>query len=317
MGVARMKRTGRVIVVGSYVAGLTIRAARLPTPGETVIGHEFDSGPGGKGSNQAVQARRLGCETELVARIGRDALGDAARELWSDEGIGTRFIKIDPEAPTGVAFILLDELGSNSIVVYPGANASLTASDVDNIAGALTPDDVVVSQQEVPVEAVARAMELGRQAGAMTILNPAPARQLSPEVLGNVDVLTPNASEGRIMLGLEPDAPADPQDIAAHLVEMGVGAVVLTLGADGALMVDRNGALLIPATQVDVVDTTGAGDAFTGTLAAMLAMGATLEDAAHASAVAGALACTAIGVIPALPDLAALRKRRATSSSRN
>jgi ribokinase len=300
---------GRVIVVGSYVAGLTIRADRLPVIGETLIGTEFDNGPGGKGSNQAVQARRLGCEVEMVARIGRDTFGAVAERLWADEDVGTHFVARDDEAPTGVAFIMLDRTGANSIVVYPGANSLLSAADVERGARGLAPGDVVVAQQEIPEAPVAQAMRMGRVAGATTILNPAPARAVRADVLANVDILTPNASEARVLLGLDPAAQVDTREIGMRLLAKGAGTVVLTLGGEGAMVVTPDGAEEIPPATVDVVDTTGAGDAFTGTLAAMLASGMDLVDAVRASAIAGALACTALGVIPALPDLVAIQAR--------
>jgi ribokinase len=306
---------GRVIVVGSYVAGLTIRADRLPVVGETLIGTEFDNGPGGKGSNQAVQARRLGSEVEMVARIGRDAFGAAADRLWAAEGVGTRFVAHDDAAPTGVGFITLDRDGANSIIVYPGANDRLTATDVDLVAGSVRPADVVIAQQEIPEAAVARAMRLGREAGALTILNPAPARPAAEGLLANVDLLVPNASEARVMLGLPPTAAVQASELGARLVAMGAATVIVTLGGDGAVIVTGHGTLVISPELVDVVDSTGAGDAFSGTLAAMLARGMSVVEAAKFASVAGALACTAIGVIPALPTLAALQARASVEGS--
>lgn len=300
---------GRVIVVGSYVAGLTIRTDRLPVAGETLIGREFDHGPGGKGSNQAVQASRLGASVEMVARIGRDAFGARADSLWEAEGVGTRFVARDEDAPTGIGFIILDATGANSIIVFPGANDRLSASDVDRPLDGIGAGDVVVAQQEIPEAPVARAMHLGRAAGATTILNPAPARPVPRGLLAEVDILTPNGPEARVMLGLDPVAELDSREIGARLLATGPRTVVLTLGAEGALIVSADGTEAVAPEPVEVVDATGAGDAFTGTLAAMLARGLTLSDAVRASAVAGALACTALGVIPALPDAAALGAR--------
>lgn len=302
--------SGRVVVIGSYVAGLTVRSERLPAPGETLLGEEFDLGPGGKGSNQAVQVARMGMPVEIVANVGTDAWGDDAIALWDAEGVGTAHVVRVAELPTGVAFILLDRAGGNSIIVYPGANAMLTGDVVAGLDLAIGPGDVVLAQLEISADAASAALRLGRGAGATTILNPAPVRPLPTEVLATVDVLTPNATEGRVLAGLAPEASIEPGELVGRLLDLGVGAVVLTLGEEGALVADAEGITPIPPLSVDAVDSTGAGDAFTGALAAEILAGQSLREAAATAAIAGALACTELGVVPGLARRAVIEERR-------
>jgi ribokinase len=291
-----------VTVVGSFVVGLTLRAPRFPVRGETLLGTDFDMGPGGKGSNQAVGAARLGAKSYLVARIGMDSFGEMAVRLYAEEGVDTAHLHRSGERNTGVGFITLDAEGNNHIVLDPGANMLLSPADVDDAEARIAASDVVLSVLEIPAETAGHAMRLARRHGALAILNPAPATWLDDDVLRDVDVLTPNASELRILLGLPPDDETDALALARRLQERGVRNLVVTLGAEGALVVCEDGVSEhIPCAEVAVVDSTGAGDAFTSALAVALAEGNTLADAARFAACAGALACTALGVIPSLP----------------
>ncbi|HXG39704.1 MAG TPA: ribokinase [Candidatus Limnocylindrales bacterium] len=291
---------GRVIVVGSYAVGLTIQTDAFPVPGETRRGWGYAEGPGGKGSNQAIGAARLGTEAVLVAYLGDDRFGHDALRMYAEEGVDASRVRLVPGATTGVGFIVIDRAGQNIIVLDPGANTLLDVEAVEAIAPEVRADDVVLSQLEIRPEAALAAMAVGRRAGARTILNPAPAAHL-PSDLGSVDVLTPNQSELRILVGRRPDDPADDAMLANTLLKRGVGTVVVTRGSDGALTVDRDGVVPVPAPQVDVVDSTGAGDAFNAALAAGLARGEPLLDAVRSAVVAGALACTRLGVVPSLP----------------
>lgn len=309
-----------VTVVGSFAVGLTLRADRFPVKGETLLGRDFDMGPGGKGSNQAVQAARLGADVEFVARIGQDDFGEIATRLYAQEGVGTTFLLRTPERNTGVGFILLDAHGDNMIVLDPGANALLSPADVERAQERIRRSQVVITQLEIPVETAGRALELARASGVISILNPAPATRVPPAILANADIVTPNETELRILLGHRPDDPiasdtlsrkmpiptevrnsVSSLDLCHQLLEMGVQWVVLTRGSQGALIVSRDGYHEIPARAVQVVDSTGAGDAFNGTLATALASGLPLESAVRRAVAAGALACTKLGVIPALP----------------
>jgi ribokinase len=296
----------KVCVIGSFAVGLSLRAERWPAAGETVLGRDFDQGPGGKGSNQAVQVARLGGAVELVACVGRDVFGDSAFELYKAEGVGTTYLRRASQSNTGVGLIVLDPQGSNRIVLDPGANSLLGPGDVESARQALIESSVVMTQLEIPLDAAAAAVRVGRAVGARTLLNPAPARALERDVLEAVDVLTPNQTEARLLAGLAPEDPGSDADVARRLLDLGAGAVVMTRGPEGALVVDPGGMLAVPSHDVEVVDSTGAGDAFNGALAVALAEGDDLAAAASRAVAAGALACTKLGVIPSLPTRAEL-----------
>lgn len=291
----------RVTVVGSFAVGLTLRAERFPVKGETLLGRDFDMGPGGKGSNQAVQAARLGAEVEFVARLGQDNFGAIGAALYKAENVGTTYLVQTDERNTGVGFIILNAQGDNIIVLDPGANALFSPDDVERARERIQTSHAVITQLEIPVATAGHALKLAREANVISILNPAPATRVPPEVLKNADIVTPNETELRIMLGRAPDANVNSIDLCDELVQIGVQRVILTRGARGAMIVTRDGFLNMPAMQVKVVDTTGAGDAFNGTLATYLASGMPLEPAVRHAVAAGALACTKLGVIPALP----------------
>lgn len=291
----------KVAVVGSFVVGLTLRADRFPITGETVLARDFDMGPGGKGSNQAVQIARLGTDVEFVGVLGSDDFARIATDLYQAEGVGTTHTVRTADRNTGVGFIILDDSGDNRILLDPGTNDAFTPAHVDAAADAFAESAVVLAQLEIPAETALAGMKAGKAAGCTTILNPAPARPVPREMFGFVDVLTPNQTEARILLGLPPDDPYDDLALCERLRALGTGTIVMTRGERGAVIVDANGATQIEAFSVEVTDTTGAGDAFNGALAAGLAKGERLEAAARHAAAAGALACTKLGVIPALP----------------
>ena len=295
----------KITVVGSFAVGLTLRAPRFPVKGETLIGSDFDMGPGGKGSNQAVGAARLGAESHLVAVVGVDLFGDVGVNLYRQEGVGITHLRRTTERNTGVGFILLNAEGDNEIVLDMGANHLLSPEDVDRAEDLIASSDVVLSVLEIHARTAARAMALARKHGVTSVLNPAPAQPLDDGLLAQVDVLTPNESELRILCGLAPDDPADTLELAHRLQQRGVRQLVVTRGDEGALVVAADGATTqVLGKRVTVVDTTGAGDAFTCALAVALAEGKPLLDAARFAAGAGALACTRLGVIPALPTRA-------------
>lgn len=296
--------TARIIVVGSFAVGLTLRAPRFPVAGETLLAYDFDQGPGGKGSNQAVQASRMGAEVEFVGVVGADAFGDMGRALWASEGVGTEWLRVTEDVSTGVGFIMLDDTGENRILLDPGANNLLSPDDVAAAAPAISRADVMLTQLEVPVPAAAAALRIAREAGVTTVLNPAPARQLPDWKQLRADVVTPNASEACSMLGLDPDAEVGLEELGRGVVELGFATAVVTGGERGSVTVTDGSVRPREAWPTRVVDSTGAGDAFSGTLAAALAAGSRLEDAVDAASIAGALACTRLGVIPSLPRAA-------------
>lgn len=290
-----------VIVVGSYAVGLTMRTGRFPVPGETTLGSGFDEGPGGKGSNQAIGVARLGAPARLVACLGQDRFADAALALYRAERVDARHVRAIKGTTTGVGFIVVDARGENLIVLDPGANALLDVAAVERVESEISTGDVVLTQLEIAEEPARAAMMAGRRRGARTILNPAPARRLAAASLASVDVLTPNETELRILLGREPDDPTDDAELARELLRQGVGVVVVTRGAAGALVVEPSGTRDVAAPRVAVVESTGAGDAFNAALAASLVGGITLTAAVERAVVAGALACTRRGVVASLP----------------
>jgi ribokinase len=279
-----------------------MKVARIPGAGETLLGSGYRVDFGGKGSNQAVGCARLGAHVDFVARIGKDSFGDMALDLYRKEGIDTRFVNRSAEAPTGVGFIVVEAgTGQNSIAIDPGANELLTATDVSQADVALYSASVVLTQLEIPVEAAESALARGRCAGAITILNPAPVRPLSPSVLSLVDVLTPNETEAKVLAGLAPDAATEPEVVAEVLLRLGVKHVVMTLGEKGALLIYTSQHQHFSAIPVLAADTTGAGDAFNAGLAVALAHGDTMEHAVRFAIIIGAMAVTKEGVIPSLP----------------
>jgi ribokinase len=293
-----------IVVVGSYATGLTMKVERLPHTGETLLGTGYRVDYGGKGSNQAVGCARLGAAVSFVAKIGKDAFGNMALQLYRDEGIEVSHVQQTDESPTGVGFIVVEKsTGHNCIVLDPGANELLNPDDIERAVRAFSGAKVVLTQLEIPVSAAERALAVGRSEGAITILNPAPVRHLPRSVLELVDVLTPNETEAKVLTGRKPDEKIDPIELARELIGLGVRKVVMTLGEKGALIVTASSVKPVPAIEVSPVDTTGAGDAFNAGLAVALAMGEDLEAAVQFAVVTGGLAVTREGVIPSLPNL--------------
>jgi ribokinase len=300
--------------VGSVNMDLVWRAARLPLPGETVVGAAFDTFHGGKGANQAVAAARLGAEVHLIGRVGRDEFGRRLLAGLEGNGVRTGAVKVTRGAASGVAAILVAEGGENSIAVAPGANALLVPADIDAAEGLIRRAAVVVAQLEVPIATVRRAMGLARRHGATTILDPAPAPARGlPRDLRRVDLLTPNAVEAAALLG--PRSPRGPAAIARALLALGPKMVALKLGARGALHAAGEAAPeMVRAFRVEAKDTTAAGDAFTGALAVGMSEGWPLSRTVRFACAAGALASTKRGAQPSLPARRAVEKLLARGS---
>lgn len=279
-----------MVVLGSANLDLVATVEHLPAPGETVIARSYAEHPGGKGLNQAVAACRSASRTAFVGCLGRDAAGDFLHRVITDEGIEA-FV-VDVAVPTGRALISVDRDAENSIVVVPGANGHVGIGVVDDHRSVLVDTRVVLSQLEVPIDAVEAAFAIARLAGAITILNPAPAAELSPGLLSLCDVVMPNQTELAQLGG------------ASALLDAGVSTVVITLGARGIRIVTGDGTIDIPPFAVRAVDTTGAGDAACGALAAALAHGSDVVTAARRAAAAGAIAATRAGAVPSLPSAA-------------
>lgn len=270
--------TPAVCVVGSANLDLSAYTDRLPAAGETVRATRFATGFGGKGANQAVTAARLGAAVALVARVGDDSFGRDTLAHFRAEGIDTGHVTPTPGAPTGTALITVDAAGRNTIVVSAGANGLLTAGDVEAARGAIEAARVLVCQQEVPAAANLTAMRLARAAGVPVVFNPAPASEVPAEAYALAAVLCPNEHEAAALTGTD-----DPEAAARELIRRGARSVVVTLGERGCLVVIDGGATAVPAPRVEVVDTTGAGDAFVGSLAVFLARGADLIEAARSA----------------------------------
>lgn len=300
----------RIAVVGSYGVGLTMRVDQLPGAGVTVTGGEFSSGHGGKGSNQAVAAARLGAEVALLTAVGRDSFAVQAHDLWREEGVAADKVAA-VDASTMVGVILVDASGENRIVIAPGALEKLTPQVVDTFEDEIVAADLLVTGFEIPVPAARRALQLARRHGVRTLLNPAPApaEPLDDELWQLVDILTPNESESALLTGEA--GLASPEACAAAIRRRYDGLTVVTLGGAGCLL-DEPGRQprRVPAVPAPrVVDTTGAGDAFTAALAVALVRGDDLDAAVRFAGAAGAHAVGVAEVIPSLPrpdDIAAL-----------
>ncbi|MBK7405185.1 MAG: ribokinase [Phycisphaerales bacterium] len=291
---------GRVCVIGSANMDLVVRSPRLPAPGETLLGGPFETFPGGKGANQAVAAARMGARVTMVGRVGTDAYGSELRSVLSREGVDLTALRAAAGVSTGVALITVDaSTGENTIVVAGGANLRVCPEDIEAVAGLIRSADVLLMQLEVPLGVVSAAAKIAHASGRQVVLNAAPAQALPAELLALVHVLIVNASEAATLTGLP--AGRDPGELAGALQRSGPRAVVVTLGRIGALLCDASGCRPVSSVEVEAVDTVGAGDAFCGALAAMLASGVPLDEAAQVGCIAGALAATKAGAIPSLP----------------
>lgn len=292
-----------VVCIASWNADLTSHVPRPIARGETLLASGFTVGPGGKGSNAAIACARQGAGVAIVARIGDDDFGRMALALWAREGLDIGAVEVVAGEPSGVAQILVYDDGDNSIAVAPGAGAGLGAAQVERAAAALRAARIVMAPCEVPLAATQRAFEIAREGGATTLLNPAPARPLPAALLGVTDLLTPNQSELRTLTGID-----DVAEAARSLLALGPLAVIVTQGAAGCTVFERDRAPISwPGHAMRVADTIGAGDTFTGALAAALARGESLADAARWANAAAALSVTGAGAIGGMPSRNAVR----------
>jgi len=297
-----------VVVVGSLNMDLVVRAPRIPAPGETLLGGEFHTVPGGKGANQAVAAARLGARVSMVGRLGAD---DFATQLLANleaDGIDHSAVIQDASTTTGVALIVVADDGQNSIVVASGANMQVTPDDVDAAAETIAAADVLLLQLEIPLDAVQRAAEIAHEHGVPVVLNPAPARDLPADLLSRVDVLIPNESETALLTGLPVDTRAELEAAARTLLDRGISTAILTLGARGAMLATGSEVEIIPTFKVQPVDTTAAGDAFVAGFSVALAEGKPVAEAVRWGNAAGALAATRLGAQTSLPRRAELEQ---------
>lgn len=293
---------GDVVVLGSLNMDLIVRASHIPRPGETVHGEGFSMIPGGKGANQAAAAARLGVDVEMIGRVGADSFGPVLLANLRAQGVGTSHILRDPEAASGTAMIIIDAHGENSIVVAPGANGRVTMDDVAAARGLLREARYLVMQFEVPLPVVGEAIALAGELGLSVILNPAPAYHVADEFFRGVHYLVVNETEAQLLAGVEVDDLNTAGDAGRALLDVGIPVIIITMGAQGALLVTRGESTPVPAREVKVVDTTAAGDAFVGGLVAALLKGFELPEAVRYATCAGTLATTVLGAQTSLPS---------------
>lgn len=291
----------RVTVVGSLNVDMVTRVPRFPGPGETILGSSLRTVPGGKGANQAVAAARLGAQVSMVGKVGRGGFGELLLSSLRKSRVDCSHVTQSSWSTTGTALILVDETGQNNIVVVPGVNMQLSPADIGRARHAITSADVLLLQLEIPLDAVASAVEMAHARGVSVVLNPAPAQPLPPDLLSSVDVLVPNESETHVLTGISVESEAQMQEAARALQDLGVGAVILTLGERGAMLARNGKTQVIPAFDVKTVDSTAAGDAFMAGFSVALAEGRPLEEAVRWGNAGGALAATKLGAQPSLP----------------
>lgn len=304
---ANAARSG-IVVLGIFAADLAFRAERMPRMGETLLGQQFHLGAGGKGSNQAVAAARAGGSVHLITRIGDDAFGQLALDTWRRDGIDTQHVRVMAGESTGAAFIFVSQrTGDNAIIVNGGAANGISVHDIEAADGVMAQAAVFIAQLEQPVEAMHAGLRAARRHGVITVLNPAPApaKALDDEVYRLCDFITPNESEAEALTGVAIKTVEDARMAAQRLLDRGVGCAVITLGSQGVLLCDATQSIHMPCFKAgEVVDTSGAGDAFNGAFAVALAERMALPDALRfASAVAG-ISVTRPGTAPSMPTRA-------------
>ena len=294
---------GTVTIIGSYNAGLFCKADRLPDVGETLIGTKYWEGGGGKGSNQAVAASLMGASTCFIARVGDDRYGAQALEMYRRYGISADFIRVDPSAHSGIGAIFIDKNGKNMIIVVPGANFLLSEEDVGRAEERIASSSILGCQLENRLEVVGYALRRAHELGVKTLLDPAPAVKLPDDLYPSINYIKPNEVEARILTGIPVTGVPGAIEAGRWLVDRGVGVAIVTLGERGAVVVTPDSSELFEAPRVDAIDTTGAGDVFSGALMAALADSKPLAEAVTFASHAAALSVTRLGVIEAIPSL--------------
>ncbi len=303
-----MKVSPNILVIGSANMDMVVSCERLARPGETILADSFGMYPGGKGANQAVACARLGGNVQLLCKMGGDAFQNDLVAGLERDGVGLRYLLTDGETPTGIALIAVDRDGQNEIIVASGSNMTLTADEVEDCNDAMADVNVVLLQLEIPLETVMRSAELAQDHGATVILNPAPAQELPGELLEKVDYLTPNEHEAERLTGMRVGSVNEAERAGATLLNRGVGRVLITMGAQGVVVVTREFTDHYPAHEVRAVDTTAAGDAFNGALALSLARGEVLGEAIDFANRVAALSVTSAGAQTSMPSTADLEE---------
>lgn len=297
-----------IVVVGSLNVDVSVRAERIPRPGETVRASELEIGPGGKGANQAIAAARLGGRVHMVGCVGEDEFARVPKGALEEAGVDLVAVRTRPGTHTGTALIVVDsETAQNAIAVAGGANRTLSPEDVRDAVAAFRAAGVLLVQLEAPIETVEEALDLARETGARSVFDPAPARDLPDALLRKADVLTPNETEAEVLTGIRVHDVESAAAAGGALRDRSLADVVVTLGAQGCVWVSASGFEHVPSPRVAVLDTTGAGDAFNGALAVALARGDSFPRALRFAVRAGAAATLLRGAARAMPDLGLLR----------
>ena len=290
-----------ITVIGSLNMDLVITTRKIPEPGETVLGRSFKQVPGGKGGNQADAAAKLGADVQLIGCVGDDAMGTLLRNSLKADGVHVDGVLVKSGTATGVAAIIVEDSGDNAITVAPGANSQLMVSDLEVLQPLIADSEAVLLQLEIPMATVKAALKLAKNAGVMTILNPAPAAELSEELLSLVDLLTPNETELAFLTGQKAGTPADIENAGKFLIQRGVRELVVTMGQQGCMHIDQHKATHYRAYKVNAIDTTAAGDSFNAALAVSLCGGASMADAIQFASKVGAMTVTKAGAQTSLP----------------
>jgi len=291
----------KIVVVGSSNTDMVIKTKQIPAPGETVLGGVFFMNAGGKGANQAVAAVRLGGTVSFICKTGNDIFGKEAIASFKKENINTDFIFIDAKEPSGVALITVDKNAENSIVVAPGANAALNVGDIEEIEDFIVQAEIILMQLEIPLATVVHVAEFAAANEIPVILNPAPACELPDELLKNISIITPNENEAEKLTGITVTDIRTAEQAAKQLYNRGVETVIVTLGAEGALLLNRDAVVHIAGYKVSPVDTTAAGDVFNGALAVALSEKRSLEEAIDFACKAAAISVTRLGAQASAP----------------
>ncbi|MFR3072628.1 MAG: ribokinase [Paeniclostridium sp.] len=292
----------KICVIGSINMDLVVNVDEMPKKGQTLIGSNFKEVPGGKGANQAVAASRLGANVCMVGKVGSDGFGQNLLNQLKNNNVDTKYIQIE-EGASGVALITVDKNAENAIVVSPGANFKLAQKDIDNCIDAIKESNVVVIQLETPMDTIKYALEKSKELGKFTILNPAPAVKLGDDIIKNVDLLTPNETELEILSGVSINNEDDILKAAQVMLEKGVKKLIVTLGSKGSLYIDKENKIFKKSYKVDAIDTTAAGDSYTGAIAVSLSQGKNVEDAIDFASRVGALCVTKEGAQTSLPTI--------------
>ncbi|MGX4600154.1 ribokinase [Faecalimicrobium sp. JNUCC 81] len=292
----------KICVIGSLNMDLVVNVCEMPKKGQTLIGSNFKEIPGGKGGNQAVAASRLGGDVYMIGKVGNDGFGQSLLKQLKADNVNTEYVQVE-EGPSGVALITVDKNAENSIVVSPGANFKLTEDDIDKCIDAIKDSATVVIQLETPIDTIKYALEKSKELGKFTILNPAPAVKLSDDIIKNVDLLTPNETELEILSGLSINCEEDIKKAANVMLKKGVKQLIVTLGSKGSLYLDKDTMEFKKSYKVDAVDTTAAGDSYTGALSVALSQKKSIDEAMDFASKVGALCVTKIGAQTSIPNL--------------